>query len=154
MNILVTLPEVQEADLVFNEEETRDILKYFWPSHSAHIDAMAVSIGTRRLAQGLLIAAIDASYGLGFVEALFTTVAKPGRSLASMGRKLARKYVKHLWKHASESELQNARIYEAVRKAMAFQFKYLLEAQLNGVAAARNRVAPFYVYRQGGQIWG
>lgn len=70
-----------------------------------------------------------------------------------MGRKLARKYVKHLWKHASESELQNARIYEAVRKAMAFQFKYLLEAQLNGVAAARNRVAPFYVYRQGGQIW-
>jgi len=151
--ILITLPDINESELVFNEEETRDILRFFWPTYSGHINRMEISTHVRRMAQGLLVSAIDASYGLGFVDALFTTVAKPGKSLASMGKKLARRYAKHIWKHATETDLQEAKIYEAIRKAIAYQCKYLLEAHLNGVAATRNRTAPFYTPGQISQIW-
>ena len=152
-SILVNVPDLPESDLVFDEGETRDILKFFWPTYSSRIDALQIDTAVRRLAQGLLVAAIDASYSLGFIDILFTTIAKPGKSLASMGKKLARKYARHIWKHATQDDLLEAKIYETIRKAVAYQCRYLLEARLNGVANQRNRVAPFYAIGHDSHVW-
>lgn len=152
-SILINVPDIPESDLVFNEEETRDILRFFWPMYASRINSMDIDTNTRRLAQGLLVAAIDASYALGFVDLLFTSIAKPGKRLASMGKKFVKKYAKHIWKHATEDDLLNARVYGTVRRAVAYQCRYLLEARLNGVADARHRVAPFYAINQASQIW-
>jgi hypothetical protein len=153
-SILINVPKIPASDLVFNETETRDILKFFWPMYSARIDAMDIDIGTRRMAQSLLMAAIDASYALGFVDLLFTSVAKPGKSLASMGKKLAKKYAKHMWQHATEKDLMEAKIYETIRKAVAYQCRYLLDSRLNGLARMPGRIAPFYVIGDVSPIWG
>ena len=53
----------------------------------------------------------------------------------------------------SPSDLLNAKIYETVRKAVAYQCRYLLEAHLNGLAALPVRTAPFYALAQPTQAW-
>ena len=143
-SIIVTAPDIPESELVFSDDETRDILKFFWPNLASGIDAMVIDTETRRLAQMLLIAAIDASYAMGFVEALFTTVAKPGRSLGAMGKKLATKFVKHWWKHATQTDLMNAKVYDSIRKEVARQCRTAVDMRLHGIAKAAP-LHPFYM---------
>jgi len=46
---------LQDADLVFDEKETKGILCFFWPHESVAIDRLAITNDVRRYAQGLLI---------------------------------------------------------------------------------------------------
>lgn len=118
-SLLINVPDIADADLAFNEDETRQILVFFWPSQSSTIDQMTLGTEARRLAQTALVAAIDGSYGMGYVEALFRTVARPGSGIKSMARKLGQRFVKHWWKHATQKDLDDVRIYESVRVAIA-----------------------------------
>lgn len=74
-----------------------DCLFFFWPHATDKIAQMAVDIELRRLAQTALIAAIEASYAMGFVEKTVRTLINPGKNLAAFGRKLALDYTKHWW---------------------------------------------------------
>jgi hypothetical protein len=111
--------DISDVQLVFGEDETRRILVFFWPYLSSKINALNIDTEVRRFAQSILIAAIDASYAMGFVHKLFTTITNPRGGLKAMGKKLARSYVKHWWKHTKQTDLQDARIYETVRNAVA-----------------------------------
>lgn len=104
---------------------------------------MAVTTGARQLAQTILISAIDASYAMGWIEALFRTVSKPA-NLAGLGKKLAKNFVKHWWKHARVKDLENVKIYETVRMTVARQFRSDARMFLEGISA-RLRVTPFVV---------
>jgi hypothetical protein len=120
--VTVVPPAIGEADLVFNEAETRQILVFFWPNVSAEIDAVTINDVARRFAQELLISAIDASYAMGFVDVLFNVLSKPHKGLKSLGQKLARRYVQHWWRHTKPKDLQDVQIYESVRRTIALNF--------------------------------
>jgi len=63
---------------LFNEEETRIVLKFiFKPTHHELIDSLPMSDYLRNFAQGLLVEAIDASYAIGYVHGLFESVKNP-----------------------------------------------------------------------------
>jgi hypothetical protein len=154
--VLIQPPGIPDAMLVFNEEETRQILRFFWPHLNAEIGALEITNPKRRFAQQILIAAIDATFALGFMERLLNTVLRPQagfKGLASMGRKLAKSYVKHWWKHASQDDLKNPRVAEAVRRDIARNFKSEVEMLIRD-ASISPRLAPFYACAMATTLWG
>jgi len=141
----IHLPEFDESQLLFDERETREILRFFWPERSPDINALSpVDNEIRKLAQGLLVAAIDSSYAMGFVHILFDVLrnGRPGfAGLKTMGRKLAAKYVAHWWKHTRPEDLHAVQIYEAVRKALAANFKPVIQILLAERSSAKAAAA-------------
>lgn len=121
---LVSVPEIADSDLVFDEAETRQILKFFYPASTARITGMAIDDDARRLAQTMLIAAIDGSYSMGFVQALFTSAVRPGSGIAPLAKKLGRKFVRHWYKHATQEDLMRVKIYDSVRSSIAVSLKH------------------------------
>jgi hypothetical protein len=145
-SILVSVPDIADKDLRFNEAETREILRVFWPSGSARIDSMPMTDDARRLAQTALIAAIDGSNQMGYVEALFRTAYRPNPTVTGIIRALARQFVESWWQHTKPQDLKNAHLYQAVINAIAFslrsQFEMVAQGlQLTGLAPRFVKVA-------------
>lgn len=67
----LSLVDFRDDELILDQDETRLVLKFFWPQQSHRIDGLVVGNDARRLAQSALVAGIDGSYAMGFVEALF-----------------------------------------------------------------------------------
>lgn len=147
-SMLISVPDMADGDLVFDEAETKQILIFFWPHKSADINGMTVDNEGRRLAQSALIAAIDGSYAMGFIDALGRTIVRPGSGIKSLAQKLGRKFIKHWWKHATQRNLEAVKIYDSVRVAIASKLKFRIDATLQGVALRRGN-APFYATSTG-----
>jgi hypothetical protein len=137
----IHLPELEASQLLFDERETREILRFFWPSRTRDINTMAtVDDEVRKFGQGLLIAAIDSSYAMGFVHILFDVLrnGRPGfAGLKSMGRKLATRYVAHWWKYTRPNDLMSVQIYENVRSTLELNFKSVIQLLLAEHSAAK-----------------
>lgn len=142
-SVIITPPVIDDSQLLFDEKETIAILSFFWPTLASQFNQMTVTTETRKLAQSLLIAAIDASYSLGWVDALFSTVSKPA-NLAALGKKLAKNFTKHWWKHAKVKDLENVKIYDTVRRSIALKFRSEVTMMLEG-ATAQLRLKTFVV---------
>src|SRR5690606_33219486 len=87
-------------ELVLDENETRIALKFFFPHDGAHIDAMAVNDQLRSFAQALLVAGIDATYAMGYVEALFSSLGRSDANAGKLIKGFGKKAAKHWFKHA------------------------------------------------------
>lgn len=116
-----------------------------------------MTMDLRRYAQALLVVAIDGSYLLGFVQILFNVVfrQKPGTSIKKLIGKVTRKSTKHWWKQATERDLEDPRIYETVRVAIAGKQKPKVEQRLNGIpvtSRGRSRIE-FGNIEPGEQVW-
>lgn len=144
--VLVSPPDISTAELLFNEDETRKILKFFWPSFGKQIDEIEVTDDVRRLGQRILIAGIDSSYALGFISQLKGLLSPQSSfsGLAAVARKLATHYIKHWWKHATQNDLRKPRVAEAVRTRIADVYRFQLELVFQG-ADARPFLHPFYI---------
>lgn len=140
---IITPPVIEDSQLIFDDKETISILTFFWPSLATDIGRMTVSNEARKFAQALLIAAIDGSYALGWMEALFASVSKPA-NLPALGKKLARNFVKHWWKHAKLKDLENVKIYDTVRETVARNFRSSI-SELLVELRAQVRLQPFVV---------
>ena len=136
-SILLNVPDIPDTGLVFNEAETRTILKFFWPSYASRIDSLTIDNTARRLAQTALIVAIDGTYAMGFVDALFQSVSRPSKSLKVFAKKLARGIARQYLRHATPDDLEDVRIYESVRSRVSLDMRHKLDMVLNGVAMTR-----------------
>ena len=132
----VFLQEFSKNELIFDENETREILKFIFRSESAAIDKLAITDRIRGFAQGLLIEAVDASYAMGFVEALFRAASNPGAGVKKVLKKFGKKALKHWFKHATAKDLMDIKIYETVRRQLELNFKTTFKLILSGLAKA------------------
>jgi len=139
-SILMNIPDIPDADLLFNEAETRAILKFFWPDASARIDNLTIDNPARRLAQTALIAAIDGSYAMGYIEILFKGLVRPNKSLPALARKLARNFTRHYFQHATQQDLQDVRIYDTIRTDIGNALRTRFNLLLDGLALARKPI--------------
>lgn len=147
---IITPPVIEDSMLVFDDVETRAILTFFWPRLSADFNKMTISTEVRRFAQAILVAAIDASYSLGWIDSLFSSVSKPA-NLPALGKKLARNFVKHWWKHAKAKDLESVKVYESVRRVVANNFGQTVRMLvLDNTAKAR--LGPFVVASVGATL--
>jgi hypothetical protein len=117
--VSIVVPDFSDSELVFDDDETKLVLKFFYPASGAAIDNMTLNTEARRFAQTLLIGAIDASYGIGYIQALGKTVVRPGSGVRSLAKKLAKRFVAHWFKHATQEDLLEVKIYDSVRNSIA-----------------------------------
>jgi hypothetical protein len=148
--ITLSLPIIADSELAFDEAETREILLFFWPMESSSIERMVITNNVRRFAQALLIVAVDASYAIGFIDILINALLrrKPGSSITSLVRKVTKKYVKHWWKHATEDDLREAKIYDTVRATIALKQRTQYELFRNGLAATNRASSTLTLSRE------
>jgi len=102
------LRQFETEELLFNEKETRIVLKFiFKPIHHEFIDSLPMSDYLRGFAQGLLVEAIDASYAIGYVHGLFRSTKNPVKGALKILKNFGVKANQNWFKHASVHDLQN-----------------------------------------------
>ena len=84
---------------------------------------MTITDPVREFAQGLLVEAIDASYAVGFVEAIFRSATNPSEGAIKILKSFGKKAAKHWFKHAKVHDLQNVKVYDFVRNELARRFR-------------------------------
>ena len=120
----IHLRNFSEAELMFDEQETKDILKFFFQGDRQKIESLQITNELRNFAQGLLVAAIDASYAMGWVQLIGTWAVNPGSGLRQSLQKLARRAARYWFKHLKHNQsLADAKIYDSVRVQLALAFK-------------------------------
>ena len=134
MNSYTQLRQFTSAELLFNDEETRMVLKFiFNPVDHALIDSLPMSDSLKGFAQGLLVEAIDASYAVGYVAKIFESTANPVKGVVNILKSFGKKAAKHWFKHASVHDLQSVKIYDFVRDEIVRRFRHPL--QINFLAS-------------------
>lgn len=140
MSKIVHLRTFHRDELKLSEEEARLVLVFFWPEHSARISGIDINDSHREFAQALLVEAIDASYSMGYIDALAQGIIAAMMPIdrARPVRKLIREFAKeaslHWFEHATMHDLSSVKIYETVRRAMSRSFKTIFEMHLNNIA--------------------
>lgn len=131
------LKKFSADELILDESETRIVLQFFWPEAPTATriqESLTITDPVRELAQALLVEAIDASYQVGFIEAIFRATANPTSSTVKVIKSFGRRAASHWFRHARASDLQNTRVYEFIRKDISRYFSVVLYDYLNGFA--------------------
>jgi len=140
------LRKFKKEELIFNDEETRIILKFiFEPADHGVIESLNVNDAIKEFAQGLLIEAIDASYAVGFVEAIFRSATNPTKGAIKILKSFGKKAAKHWFKHATVHDLQDVKVYEFVRLEIARRFRSPLRI-LASTASLEKQPGAFLAY--------
>jgi hypothetical protein len=129
----------KSEELIFDEDETKEVLKFFYPNHGAFIEQAVINCDVRGFAQALMVEAVDASFALGYVKIVYDVFymkppTKFGKALTKFGRKAA----PHWFKHVTTTELINAKIYDAVGVIIARNFRSAFE-DIVSVGSAMNK---------------
>ncbi len=130
-----------DYQVIFNEEQTRQILLFFFPPDKDVIDKLPIDNAVRNFAQGLLVEAVDSTYAYGYVEAIFMSIydfliaKKLSKSFIDFIKILAKKAMKHWFKHATQQDLIHPKIYEYVRVGIQWHCRSQLHAISNQVTA-------------------
>jgi len=155
----VYLKNFPESELIFDEEETKQILIFFFPNDKSSIDSATINSSTKNFVQGLLVEAVDASYQMGFVEALFRSICR-FKGATDFVKTFAKKALRHWFRHIKQSDMLQVKIYESVRSRLSLNFRSQFLMMLNGVAKAKGRsqyVATKpqnYIKQSNDALWG
>jgi hypothetical protein len=134
-----TLRQFSEAELLLSEDEARTVLKFiFKPTDHKLITSLPMDNRLIGFAQGLLLEAIDASYSVGFIEAIFRSSSNPTKGAIAVIKKFGKKATKHWFKHATATDLQDVKIYDFVRNRLAVGFRSQLAMFLTSSDASKN----------------
>jgi len=153
----VQLKNFTKQELMFDDEETKIILKFIFKDKVGVVDNIKINDRVRGFTQGLLVEAIDASYALGFVEALFKSAVNPGAGANKILSKFGKQAFKHWFKHATANDLMQIKIYETVRVQLALNFGRILTMYANGLAKNEINHSAFIAYADNDNskgIWG
>ncbi|WP_157134334.1 hypothetical protein [Photobacterium profundum] len=129
----------------------------FKPVDHSLIDSLPMNDVLRGFAQGLLVEAIDASYKLGYVEAIFRSSANPTKGAISLLKTFTKKASSHWFKHTRVHELQNIQVYQFVLEHLAVRFKSSLPL-LVVKSSERKKFGAFLAYSKPScgciRVWG
>ena len=121
----IELKRFHSDEIRLTKEQAWRILRFFWPDTS--ILPADLTDEDRSFAQGLLVEAIDSSYHMGYVERLFKSfymkVPASWSDVEDMVKGFAKAALKHWFKHATQADLINPKIYENVRLTLARNFR-------------------------------
>ncbi len=147
MNKHIYLQRFKKEELIFDDEETIIILKFIFKNQHNLIDGMKINDRIKEFAQGLLLEAVDASYALGFIGALFGGVFNPGAGFQKILMKFGKKALKHWFKHATAKDLMQIKIYDIVRKQLELNFLIVLQSYVANAAINEIDHSGFVAYK-------
>ncbi|PXF29767.1 hypothetical protein WH50_19160 [Pokkaliibacter plantistimulans] len=123
MSDYVMLRSFKADELYLDAEETKAVLKFFFPADAQFVDSLTITDHTRGFTQGLLVQAIDSSYSMGFIDILYRVSSSPANGPMKIIKSFTKKAAKHWFKHAKAHDLINVKIYESVRAAISVKFR-------------------------------
>jgi hypothetical protein len=107
-------------------------LKFFFPNDAPLLPA-ALTPDDCCFAQALLVEAIDKSYAMGYVEAVynafFMKIPDSFSSIQDMVKDFAKEAVEDWFKHATSNDLKDPKIYENVRVSMSLLYRSTWESK-------------------------
>ncbi len=130
----VFLPTFKPSEFIFNEEETKEILKFFFKNDHAFIDGLIIHDRIRSFAQAILVEAVDTSFAIGFVKIIYDTFLfkPPTPNVKKIFIKFGSKAARHWFKHAKATDLKNIKIYDFVRDRININFHSdMVDAAMN-----------------------
>jgi hypothetical protein len=123
----VHLMKFKPEELIFDEDETKDVLTFFYPNHGAFIGQAIINDDVRGFAQAIMVEAVDASYALGYVKTVFDVFyMKPPTKFGNALTKFGKKAAPHWFKHATTTDLTNAKLYDSVTGQYCQKFPFSL----------------------------
>lgn len=130
----VHLRTFADDQLLFDEEETKAVLIFFFPDQESQTRALTITNQHRNFAQGLMVMAVDATYAFDIMGGITKIFYSPTTSIRSALRKLGQASAKHWFKHASEKDLIHAQISESVRIKIRSNFVHHYNVMLQARA--------------------
>ena len=104
-----------------------------------------------------MVEAVDASYAVGYIEAVFRSAANPTKGAIEVIKKFGKKAAKHWFKHASVHDLQNVKVYDFIRDRLAIGFRSKLRDFVVS-SELKNNVGAFISYKVPSvgriKVWG
>jgi hypothetical protein len=127
---MASLKKFSGGDIIISKEDGVKILRFFFPVDAGSVSAESLSEVHVSFAQALLVEAIDATYAMGFAEAMFKSFfGKTPMSFASVA-KLVGSFCGRAAKNWFSNEIRRrpgkippVDIYEMVRTTLARNFK-------------------------------
>lgn len=128
---MASLRHFTQEEIIITGEEAKIIYKFFFDKNQTVINIANSDEILRPIeiefAQALLVEALDRTYDMGYVAALFHSLTDKKKALASGGKilkKFGKKAFKHWFKHATEDDLwDDPKIYETVRLEVMRRFE-------------------------------
>jgi hypothetical protein len=134
-------------ELIFDEDETKDILVFFYSNQDALIEQAIINDDVKGFAQALMVEAVDASYAFGFIKIVYDVFyMKPPTKFRKVLTKFGKKAATYWFKHANAIDLTNAKIYDSVRVSIARNFRSDFEYIISGGSAMNRRMAAVIAY--------
>jgi hypothetical protein len=118
----MSLRKFKQDELVLTHQEAWQVLVFFFGGNAGVVPGWLTD-NDRSFAQALLIEAVDKSYAMSWMEAIFRATANPTTSVKSVLAKLALKAAKDWLSHSKPSDLKNANIYLAIRNRLTLNWK-------------------------------
>ncbi|MGF1770713.1 hypothetical protein L4C42_00185 [Vibrio wakamikoensis] len=138
------LKTFKEHELLFTEQETKEILALFFPSLKNDINELVVTDFYRGFAQSLLLEAIDATYNIGFLLAIYESTINPTLPLRKIIEKLITNLAPHFYRYATQKDLRKVKIYEFVIRTLESRFKSYFSMCLDGIVKNKPLIIPHY----------
>ena len=157
MKNTIQLKKFNSNELIFNEDETVKILKFIFKNKHMLIDRLIINNDTKSFAQALLLEAIDASYSLGYVEALFRSTSNPTLGVREILKKFGKAASKHWFNSHNISNLKDIKIYERVREKLELNFTSILILLANGITLREINTMKLIAYTDSNNsevVWG
>ncbi|CAE6950270.1 hypothetical protein [Vibrio sp. B1FLJ16] len=148
-----TLKVFKESEIIFNEEEAREILIRFFPADRNKIMVASITTELISFAQALLLEAIDASFSIGIVKGLWKSTLNPRAPFKKVIEKLITSLGPHFFHHATTQDLRNVEIYQFVVDALNQRFKSDLNILLSGIAIKNPLILPRYEQIISKRVW-
>lgn len=116
-------------EVILSEEDAYYILIFFW--ESPKLAPENITTNDIKFAQGILLEAIEASYNMGFIEALFESYKVMfTHKFAKALNTFIEKALKNWFKHATQTDLMNVTIYSSVKNTIALNFRSVWEIRV------------------------
>lgn len=143
-----TLRAFPADQLRLNPDESRLVLRFIFDA-SLHrvIDNAEMTQHIRGFAQGLLVEAIDASYAIGFVQAVFRSTVNPCQATRTIIKSFAQQALSHWFSHATAADLLNVKIYDFVRAELGRRFFVDLHLLCSSIVRRYTGHSRFLSYR-------
>jgi len=148
-----TLKKFKESELLFNDDETREILLVFFPSFKEDINSATMTIELKSMAQALLLEAIDASYKIGFIQGLWKSTLNPRAPFRKIIENLVTSLAPHMFHHATTKDLRKVKIYQMVIDILRRNFKSTVHGMLYGYAQTKPLLIPNYNATNNTRVW-
>jgi len=118
---------------------------------------MDINNRAREFAQGILLEAVDASYALGYVDILRSSLLQFKDGAKAVFKKFAKEVAAHWFKHLKPQDLHKIKIYDRVRDALDDSFTTDLKRiilKIENIHSQCGRFVNYAKYPHNTLIWG